>query len=291
MEEVLLQVNGLHLGVRLEMKGERTTNQQTLVFLHGFTGSADSWSDLFPKLAYPGRCLIALDMLGHGRTDAPADPARYAIERVEEDIVAALLLLGIPARSAILLGYSMGGRIALYTAFSGFFRALILESASPGLRTSAEREQRRLSDEALAARIERTGVPAFVEYWEQLPLFASQRTLPEEVRTTLRTQRLRNCASGLANSLRGIGTGSQPSLYERLPTLDLPVLLLAGENDQKFCQIAHEMARQLPRATLHVVPGAGHTVHLEQPEPFISLVHHFCQEVYLQETTTQTSEE
>src|SRR5207253_3632168 len=131
---------------------------------------------------------------------------------------------------ATLLGYSMGGRIALYTAFSSFFRALILESASPGLADPGEREQRRLSDETLAASIERDGVPAFIERWENLPLFASQKTLPLDCREKLHQQRLQNSATGLAQSLRGVGTGVQQSLYAQLPTLNIPVLLIAGED-------------------------------------------------------------
>ena len=169
----------------------------------------------------------------------------------------------------------MGGRIALYSAFSGYFRALILESASPGLATPAEREQRRVNDEVLAARIEQDGVEAFIDYWEKIPLFASQQQLSAEKREELHAQRLNNCAQGLANSLRGVGTGVQPELYTRLPTLNLPVLLLAGELDSKFCTIARQMALQLPQARLQIVPGAGHTVHLEQPEAFIASVSAF----------------
>ena len=120
----------------------------------------------------------------------------------------------------------MGGRIALYSAFSGFFRALILESASPGLANSTEREQRRNSDMLLAESIEREGVATFVHYWEKLPLFASQSNLSAKQRDALRRQRLNNRASGLANSLRGVGTGVQPALHDQLPTLDLPVLLI-----------------------------------------------------------------
>jgi 2-succinyl-6-hydroxy-2,4-cyclohexadiene-1-carboxylate synthase len=256
--------------------GETQKPRQTLVLLHGFTGSAASWSALLPLLAVPGRRIIALDLLGHGHADAPADPTRYGIVCCQADILATLNSLGVQSREAMLLGYSMGGRIALYTAFSGFFRALILESASPGLATEAEREQRRQSDNALAARIESVGVEAFIDYWEKLPLFASQNNLPAETRAALRTQRLDNRASGLANSLRGVGTGAQPALHERLPTLDLPTLLLAGELDAKFCQIADQMARSIPQASLHLVPGSGHAIHLEQPALFAGLVNEFC---------------
>ena len=170
-------------------------------------------------LADYGLRIIALDLLGHGQSDAPDDAKRYSIEHCQKDILAALQELGVNKGQAIILGYSMGGRIALYTAFSGFFRALILESASPGLEDPAEREERRASDEALAASIEREGVPAFIERWERLPLFASQRTLPFECREALHRQRLQNNATGLAQSLRGVGTGVQPSLYAQLPTL------------------------------------------------------------------------
>ena len=139
----------------------------------------------------------------------------------------------------------------------------------------AEREERRTSDEALAASIEREGVPVFIERWEHLPLFASQRTLPFECSEALYRQRLQNNATGLAQSLRGVGTGVQPSLYTRLPTLHIPVLLIAGELDTKFTTIAKHMAQALPQSQLHIISAAGHTVHLEQPQLFTSLVGDF----------------
>jgi len=207
-------------------------------------------------------------MLGHGHSDAPADPARYAIERASDDILAALAALGIASSDAVLLGYSMGGRIALHTALTGPFHALVLESASPGLADARERALRRESDECLAASIERDGVPALVDVWERLPLWESHRALPAERRAALRAQRLQNRADGLANSLRGAGTGAQPSLWDRLPELRLPVLLLAGALDTKFRRIAEQMAERLPDALLRVVPGAGHAVHFERPGAF-----------------------
>ncbi|HLI69596.1 MAG TPA: 2-succinyl-6-hydroxy-2,4-cyclohexadiene-1-carboxylate synthase [Ktedonobacteraceae bacterium] len=277
MEKQRIEVNGVQIGVLLGSESQGC--QQTLVLLHGFTGSAEGWRDLFPLLERPGRRLIALDMLGHGHSDAPEDPRRYSIEHCQADILAVLEALGIRPGEAIMLGYSMGGRIALYTAFSGFFRALILESASPGLADPTEREQRRLNDEALAELIENEGIETFIDFWEKLPLFASQRSLSPEARAALRAQRLTNRASGLANSLRGVGTGVQPALQERLPALDLPALLLAGELDDKFRQIARQMAERIPQAHLQIVPGAGHAIHLEQPALFAEQVNTFCCEL------------
>jgi 2-succinyl-6-hydroxy-2,4-cyclohexadiene-1-carboxylate synthase len=274
-QQTTLLANGIHLGVDY-YDWQQSPVAGTLVLLHGFTGSSASWQDFLPHLDLPGWRIIALDMLGHGRSDAPDDPQRYSIEHCRKDIIAALCALGVKQGEAILLGYSMGGRIALYCAFSGFFRAVILESASPGLASAAERAQRRDSDNTLAGRIEHDDLAAFVAYWEQLPLFASQSALPRETGEKLHEQRMHNRPIGLANSLRGVGTGMQPSLHDQLPELRIPVLLIAGELDTKYCAIAHHMAAVLPRSTLCIVSNAGHTVHLEQPAIFAMQVHRFC---------------
>ncbi len=281
-----ITVNAVRMGViEINKPTQASSHHTTLVLIHGFTGNALTWEPSLNDLIIPLTQrspdthpvhIIALDMLGHGRSDAPFDPTRYSIENCQQDIIAALQQLGVFAHHAILLGYSMGGRIALYTTLSGYFRALILESASPGIADPDERAQRRHSDDELADRIERDGIEPFVNYWEKLPLFASQQHLSEEVRATQRTQRLTNSTRGLSNSLRGIGTGVQPSLYEDLPNLHVPTLLIAGDLDDKYCAIAQHMALALPAARLSIVPGAGHTVHLEKPTHFRKLIHDFC---------------
>lgn len=272
-----ISINGVHIGVI--QYGTTIQHAPVLVLLHGFTGSATSWGILLEDLATSGMRVVALDMLGHGYSDAPDDPLRYCMEYCQNDIVGVLQMLGIKQGEAILLGYSMGGRIALYCAFSRYFRALILESASPGLVDAVEREQRRTSDEALADRIERAGIETFVNEWEELPLFASQRNLPMAYRKALHVQRLSNRAHGLAHSLRGVGLGVQPVLACRLSELTMPVLLITGKLDQKFCTIGQSMAQQLPQAQFQIVPDAGHAVHLEQPVRFVTLVQDFCLKV------------
>ena len=267
-------VDDIRLGY--EERGEN--GGSTLILLHGFTGSAAGWGSHLDSLAAYGARVIAFDLPGHGRSDAPADIQLYSFEACQHLILNALSKLGIGQGEAVLLGYSMGGRIALYLALSGYFSALVLESASPGLQDPVEREQRRASDEALATSIERDGVRAFVERWEKLPLFASQEKLPLETREALHRQRLNSRASGLAQSLRGAGTGIQPPLHDRLPALHLPVLLLAGELDAKFSAIARSMAGALPQAQLCIIRGAGHTIHLERPGEFDRLVGAFIQQ-------------
>jgi len=245
-----------------------------ILLLHGFTGDGDAWRKHAPVLARHAT-VVAVDLIGHGRSDAPSDLARYDMTRCVADLLVVLDHLGL-ARVAV-LGYSMGARVALHLAAAAPDRvsALILESGSRGLAPAEVRRARRDSDEALAVRIERDGVERFVDYWEALPLFATQRRLPAAVRIVQRRQRLCNSAVGLANSLHGMGTGAQASLWERLGELHMPTLLIAGALDDKFRAIGAAMAAALPHARLAVVPDAGHTVHLEQPAEFDRLVADF----------------
>jgi 2-succinyl-6-hydroxy-2,4-cyclohexadiene-1-carboxylate synthase len=263
-------VNDVHLNV------ETAGSEAPLALLHGFTGCAANLKSHIAVFEKRFRT-VAIDLLGHGESDAPADPVRYRMERCVEDLISVFDQLGF--ERANLLGYSMGGRVALHVASAHpeRIRALVLESASPGLADPAERAARVASDEALAESIERDGLEAFVARWEQLPLFASQSRLPESVRAEQRAQRLRNNPRGLANSLRGLGTGAQTPLWDRLRDVRTPTLLIAGSLDHKFTAIAHSMADALPNARLALVPDAGHTVHLEQPEMFDKLVLEFLE--------------
>ena len=248
-----------------------TGSGPVVLLLHGFTGSKANWAALMGALADDFR-LLAVDLPGHGESDAPTDPARYDMAAVARDLTA--LLDHLDVDSAHLVGYSMGGRLALYLALVELarWRSLVLESASPGLAMEAERVERRKKDAALADFIEREGVEPFIDRWERLPLFTSQRRLPEAVRQAHREGRLRNRARGLAGSLRGMSTGIQPSLGERLGELALPSLLIVGELDEKFVALAREMLARMPQALLTVVPEAGHAVHLERLNVYSELL-------------------
>jgi 2-succinyl-6-hydroxy-2,4-cyclohexadiene-1-carboxylate synthase len=248
-----------------------------LLLLHGFTGSSQGWAWVMEQLA--GRYdLIAIDLLGHGRTAAPPEPDRYQMTRAAADLLCLLDTLKIS--TANVLGYSMGGRLALFLAANHPHRwqSLILESASAGLAAESDRLARRKQDNQLANRLEAQDISTFVDEWEKIPLFASRQQLSPEVHSALRAQRLQNSTKGLANSLRGMGTGQQPSLWAELPTISVPVLLLAGVLDEKFMKINAEMENLLPAARLESVAGAGHTIHLEQPERFITAVSTFLEQ-------------
>lgn len=234
-----------------------------LLLLHGFTGSSLNWQHVLPALSAQHRVLVP-DLIGHGRSPAPSDYRRYSMEQAVIDLLALLDTQGIGRFD--LLGYSMGGRVALHLALAvpERVRLFVLESASPGIDDPAEREARRASDNALADRIEQEGIEWFSDFWGNQTLFASQRRLPAELQNQIRQQRLSQRPHGLANSLRGMGAGQQRSLWPELPRLGMPVLLIAGALDSKYVTISQRMAAVLPHAELQIVPAAGHTVHVEQ---------------------------
>jgi 2-succinyl-6-hydroxy-2,4-cyclohexadiene-1-carboxylate synthase len=268
----LVEVGGLSLNV------ERAGDGPPVVLLHGFTGSSGTWSGLAAGL--PEYTTLAIDIVGHGASDAPAGLDRYAMRRAVDDLVDAVRECGHDR--ATWLGYSMGGRTALQVAAHrpDAVAALVLESASPGLGSEADRAARRAADEELADRIERDGVESFVDYWERLPLWDSQRSLAPEQREALREQRLANRPEGLANSLRGMGTGAQEALHDRLSALEVPVLLLTGSLDARYGAIAAEMVEALPDGRMRVIDGAGHAAHLERPAEFNAAVREFLHEAH-----------
>lgn len=244
---------------------------EAVVLLHGFTGSTKTWSNFIESYQSKFK-IITIDLPGHGKTECP-NP--ISMETCCHDIHTIL------QRNQIhrfhLLGYSMGGRTALTYAmlYPEQLQSLILESASPGLRTEEERHNRIQSDEKLANKMEEEGVESFVNYWENIPLFESQKKLPQNIQQKIRNERLSQSAEGLAMSLRTMGTGRQPSWWSHLETFDKPVLLIVGELDHKYVAINSEMKKSLVNSEMIVVKNVGHAIHVEQPEFFGKMVEEF----------------
>jgi 2-succinyl-6-hydroxy-2,4-cyclohexadiene-1-carboxylate synthase len=246
-----------------------------LLLLHGFTGSTETLEELARGLADRYRT-IRVDLLGHGRSDAPRDPRPYAMESCVEDLVAVLDALGVGRVRVI--GYSLGGRVALGLASRRPERvtSVIAVGAHAGLIDDELRTERIAQDEALAASIERDGVDPFVERWMAHPLFASQPERRGEVFwRRAREQRLTCRAQGLAGSLRGIGAGAQPRLHDDLARSGVPILLAVGAEDAKFLAVARELLSTLAEGELATIPHAGHAAHLENPEAFLKSARDF----------------
>ncbi len=245
-----------------------------VVLLHGFTGSKASWTGLARSLRSAWR-VIALDLPGHGDTVIHDRRFDYSLAATAELVAEALARLD--AAPFALVGYSMGGRLALQLALVHPRRVarLVLESASAGLVTPAARRRRQRADEALAAGLERDGIGAFVRRWEKRPLFRSLADAPARVRAGLRRQRLACSAAGLAASLRGMGAGAQPELWSRLPTVTVPTLVVVGACDRKFRRLGRGLVARIPNASMTVIEDAGHMPHLEQPRRFHGAVRAF----------------
>ena len=234
---------------------------ERIAFMHGFTQTKRSWLPIIERLGDNFHS-ISFDAPGHG--DAALLPFNCS------DAAAAVNNI---AGDATYVGYSMGARIMLHAAvmFPDEVERLVMISGSPGLRTDNERQDRVQADSALADHCIAIGIEAFVDEWLRGPLFTGLNPQSDQ-----REDRLTNTAGGLAKSLRLCGTGSQDSLWDSLGSLEMPVLLVVGANDQKFRAINEEMCAAIGNnAQLHVIPDAGHSTHMEQPDAVSALIADF----------------
>ena len=250
----------------------------TVLFLHGFMGSSADWREVIAALGDRTFC-IAPDLPGHGASLGLTTEA-YTIEGATQAVIGTLDELEV--KRPVMVGYSMGGRLALYLALRYPERCagLFLESASPGLESAGEQAARRAADESKAKRLASGDLRAFLRDWYRQPLFASLAQDEILLRQTTEARR-RNDPGELARSLRGMGTGSQPSLWGELESLSMPALAVAGGLDEKYAGISSRMRSINPRIRSIVVPGAGHTVHTEAPTEYIALLGRFVDRLTL----------
>ena len=242
-----------------------------MVLLHGFTGDGTTMDGLALGLEADAEVILP-DLVGHGRSSVPGDERDYSVDAMAAHIAA----IGEECASGSfhLVGYSMGGRVALTLACRNLelLRSLTLIGASAGLAGEAERADRRLSDEALVKSIERDGLETFVDRWMANPLFATQARLGVDFLAASRAQRLRNSASGLARSLRAAGTGMMAPLHDDLRSCTVPTVFVVGAEDPKFSWIAVELVARMPTADISVIDNAGHAAHLEQPDAVAAVI-------------------
>ena len=235
---------------------------------------------------------MLIDCVGHGRSDAPETLEPYMMSSVVDQV---LSVVGSHAPGVVhLMGYSMGGRIALSVAARApwHFASVTTLSATPGMSDPIERAARHDADLALAERIETEGVEAFVDAWLTLPIFAPMISAFDSTQLhATRMQRLANSSLGLANSLRGSGTGAMPPMWSSLPGLRSPFLALAGALDQRYVDIAREAAACAPFGRAEVVPGAGHALHVENPGEVAPLLREFLKGCETKSSTTETRPE
>lgn len=245
-----------------------------ILFLHGFSGDSNDWKGIANSIDSNFN-IAAIDLIGHGETDSPDDLYYYGVDFISGLIEAAIKYLR--KDKVILCGYSMGGRAALNFAIKNknLIEALILESSTAGILNENERRMRIQKDNELAQFILNHSISEFVDYWMNLDLFNSQKTLDKIILDEIRNARLKNNPVGLANSLIGFGTGSMPVLFNELKILNRKTLLITGSLDMKFTQINKLMSELLPRSEHISIEGSGHNTHLEKPDKFSEVINSF----------------
>lgn len=240
---------------------------EPLILLHGFTGSMMTWKHFADEWKHSFN-VITIDLPGHGKTYTKQPKS---MKSFSDDLM--MLFKHLKIEKAHMIGYSMGGRTALsfYSYYPDAVCSLTLVSASPGLKTEAERLKRIKKDEKLADKIGED-LTQFVNFWESIPIFTSHDRLCKKTKKELRDERLMQSPRGLIDSLTYMGTGVQPSWWKQLNQIDIPVLLIVGELDDKFVKINTEMKKMIPNSEFNVISQSGHTPHIEQREKFDKMV-------------------
>lgn len=247
--------------------GQSTT---PLLALHGFTGCALDFY-FFSQHTSDLLSWWAPDLIGHGKSPAPEDIAAYTTSAHIHYLDQIAEKIGEPF---ILLGYSMGGRLALQYALERpeLISKLILVGTTPGIIDPKERKSRMQNDEALALSILSDGIEIFLKKWQEQPLIKTQSNIPHSLYKDMLLRKHQNTPLGLANSLRAMGTGSMQPLWNKLNYLKCPVTLLTGETDSKFFEIAKQMKNSAPSMAHEVIPSAGHAAIWENPNYFNSFL-------------------
>ncbi|WP_283392980.1 2-succinyl-6-hydroxy-2,4-cyclohexadiene-1-carboxylate synthase [Photobacterium phosphoreum] len=247
-------------------------SQPTLVFLHGLLGNGRDWRYVISQLAATQQC-ITIDLPGHGLSafvDAEITTNAFdgGFAAIHQALMATLKQRGV--NDYVLIGYSMGARLAMYhactlathstaTTDSPRLINVLLEGGHFGLPV-AERESRYQHDQRWAARFAQQPLVDVLQDWYQQPVFAS---LTVDQRQALVAKRSDNLGSGIAKMMLATSLAKQPQLLPQLQQLSIPIHYLCGEHDSKFCQLASACGLNIT-----VIDNAGHNIHIEQPAAF-----------------------
>ncbi|MEW6652140.1 MAG: 2-succinyl-6-hydroxy-2,4-cyclohexadiene-1-carboxylate synthase [Bacteroidota bacterium] len=270
-----LNLGGIQFNI-LCNQSKTHVNKTPILFLHGFTGCAYDWNfilDKLPQEYFP----FAVDLIGHGQTDSPEKEDEYTCTAIVRHLN--LILNHFGFEKIIIAGYSMGGRAALSFSLKHPQKIIagIFESSTAGIEDIKAKKERVEHDFILAEKIREDGVELFLEYWFSSPMFNSLQKL--NTFEELKSIRSQNTITGLANSLSAFSTGLMSSYWNDLYKLKFPILLISGEQDQKYTSFNKKMLLKLMNATHKIIPKAGHNTHLEKPELFTNLVLEFLNKI------------
>ncbi|MGE9296475.1 MAG: 2-succinyl-6-hydroxy-2,4-cyclohexadiene-1-carboxylate synthase [Puniceicoccales bacterium] len=257
---------------------KNVNRKPAVLALHGFIGCGRDFEPVIEKTT--GEISWwTLDLPGHGVSHIkPPYRLETFLEQIEQ---ARALVVEETGERPILLGYSMGGRLALHAAARApeHWRALITIGATPGIDDETERATRLQADAERAQRMRGQSIDAFLAEWASEPIIQSQENIPRAIREAMLERRRQNAPHPLAEALEALSPGALPSLWGELNRLALPCLFVAGENDPKFSAIAERMATAVPNAHAEIIPEAGHCAHLEKSWPCTSKLIRFIDDL------------
>lgn len=236
-----------------------------VLFIHGFMGKAAEWASLASRLDAPS---FGIDLPGHGESAVFLGNEPW-FEKTCVAIEEAITTLKLPVVD--LVGYSLGGRVALHFArhYPDRVRKMVVESGHPGLLDERERADRLKSDGQWAEKFKHNWPSVLGEWYEQ-SVFASLRGHPALNQLLSR----QNEPEKLALAMVGYSLGLQDSQLD----LRHPTLFIAGEEDQKYVQVGREWVQGSTLLQLIIAEGAGHIVHLEQPEAYLATITRFLEQ-------------
>ncbi len=262
------------VNINLEYFNSFDRKKKTNLMLHGITGSLDDWREIHSSLN-PNFNYIGIDLVGHGNSDSPVIVDKYNPQAISKQINDFLINLSI--EQVIICGYSMGGRAALSFAIDhpNKIKGLILESTTAGIESKKIRSERIKTDEEIAHYIESHNIEEFVGLWMSKEIFNTQRRFSNEKLKNIRKKKTLNSKIGLANSLRGFGTGRMDYFGNKLNQTNCPVLLITGEFDTEFTKINSALKKKFPNAKHRIIKNAGHNTHIEEPGRFVTIVNWF----------------
>ena len=247
-------------------------NLPIILFLHGFLGDCNDFDRVISFLS-DNFCCLTVDLPGHGKTIVTGENEYYNMQNTALGLIQLLNILNIDR--CFLSGYSMGGRLALYLTinFPHKFTKVVLESASPGLKTQEEQLLRIARDRQIAEELETKDFRTFLNSWYDQPIFSYLKKHTDF--DSIIEHRLENKPSELAKSLRNLSTGIQPSLWEKIKDNQIPLLLLVGEYDGKFKFINQELAALSKVSQLKIIRNSGHNIHWENVRDFTAEIGKF----------------
>lgn len=247
------------------IKGDLESTKNTIIFLHGFTGSSFDWEPL-TKYFSQDTALIFLDLPGHGNSGSPEKSSFFEEKNLRNLIFRFSSFLDL--RKPYLCGYSMGGRLALSFAltFPHFLSGLVLISSSPGINAKSERNKRIKADNKLVELLINDGITSFTENWLNLSLFSGLKNLKESDLSAYKNRKLKNDTIGLIRCITGFGQGKTKNKWGKIKNIKIPLLVVTGSLDKKYCEIARLMKMRNKTIVTCVIDGASHSVHIEKPE-------------------------